>query len=446
MSKVKRITVKNIKAVSDKTIEFNGCTAIITGRNNSGKTTFLRSLFDRCRGYAPEEVLKEGEVKGFSECELTTGEKLKWELTDNGETVKEKLSYITDKDVRQPLTMELRKKFLPDVFDVDKFLNSPPKQQRETLQKIVGLDFTDVDNRYKQAYQDREDKNREFDRLHILFTNTQKPEEVHEVSLSELAAKKSEIRTTLNNLYLQNKEQNNKARKEWENACDEVRKNVDIHNKMQEEKAVIWSAAKNALEKLISFGYKGSEAGMFVMALEQEIEEDKKYEPVVEPEYINEMPDDTELQEIDKKINEVNETNRKAIAWKSYLEQEALYKEAGEKASAADNKVKEIEKERMDMIKKANLPAGFNFTDYGITYNNLPFTKEQLSSSGIYIAALKLAATTLGEIKTLHFDASFLDKNSLLQIEQWAETEDLQLLIERPDFDGGEITYELLNC
>jgi hypothetical protein len=37
-----------------------------------------------------------------------------------------------------------------------------------------------------------------------------------------------------------------------------------------------------------------------------------------------------------------------------------------------------------------------------------------------------------------------LDKNSLLEIEKWAVENDLQLLIERPDFDGGEIEYQIL--
>lgn len=41
MSKVKRITVSNLKAVSELTADFNGCTAIITGGNNKGKTSFL---------------------------------------------------------------------------------------------------------------------------------------------------------------------------------------------------------------------------------------------------------------------------------------------------------------------------------------------------------------------------------------------------------------------
>lgn len=90
------------------------------------------------------------------------------------------------------------------------------------------------------------------------------------------------------------------------------------------------------------------------------------------------------------------------------------------------------------------MPDGFGFSEDGITYNGFSFTREQLSASGVYIGALKLAATGLGEVKTLYFDASFLDKNSLAEIEKWANDNDLQLLIERPDFEGGEIEYQLV--
>ena len=61
-----------------------------------------------------------------------------------------------------------------------------------------------------------------------------------------------------------------------------------------------------------------------------------------------------------------------------------------------------------------------------------------------YIAGLKLGAMVLGELKTMHFDASFLDKNSLNEVQEWAERNSYQLLIERPDFDAGEIKYEII--
>jgi hypothetical protein len=71
--------------------------------------------------------------------------------------------------------------------------------------------------------------------------------------------------------------------------------------------------------------------------------------------------------------------------------------------------------------------------------------KNQISSSRLYIAALQLAAMELGEVKALHFDCSTLDKNSLKEVLDWASINDLQLLIEKPDFQAGEIQYQIIS-
>jgi hypothetical protein len=79
-----------------------------------------------------------------------------------------------------------------------------------------------------------------------------------------------------------------------------------------------------------------------------------------------------------------------------------------------------------------------------LRYEGFALDKNQLSKSAIYIAALKLGAMVVGEVRCLYFDASSLDNNNLSKVQKWAEGKGLQLLIERPDFDGGDITYELI--
>jgi phage-related minor tail protein len=153
----------------------------------------------------------------------------------------------------------------------------------------------------------------------------------------------------------------------------------------------------------------------------------------------------TNTEDLQEKIYKIKEDNKAVEQNKKALEQKTLYEKCAKEAEDCDKAVKKIEQEKLDIIKNASMPDGFGFSDEGITYNGFAFNKDQLSSSGIYIAALKLAAIGLGEVKTLHFDASFLDKKSLLEIEQWANENDLQLLIERPAFEGGEIEYQLIN-
>lgn len=440
--KVQRITVSNFKAIAEQTADFNGCSCIVVAGNNKGKTTMLRGIFDRLRGNKPAEPLKQGEKEGFAEAALTTGEKLRWEFKEGG---KEKLIYITDKEVKAPLTQALRDKITPPVFDVDAFLQSAPMKQRKTLQDLAGLDFADIDKRYKEAYDNRTGANRAYNDAKARLDCIVAPAKVEPVSLVELQQRKEAERTRLNKLYQENKQANTEARNKWHEECEKLRDEVAKFNWQQIENRKTYNKAYDAANilKLLSFQSKGLDE--FLEKLAANILQDKNYVAPDEPAYIPELPDNADLVAIDAEILSATETNNKAAAYNQWLQQKENLATLRTEAENADKAVTAIETERMNLIKTANMPEGFSFSDDGILYNGLAFTREQLSSSGLYIAALKLAAMQLGELKTLHFDASFLDKNSLAEIEKWSTSEGLQLLIERPDFEGGEIKYEIIH-
>jgi hypothetical protein len=443
MTKVKKITVSNLKAISKLSADFNGCTAIITGGNNKGKSSFLRSLPDRIRGIKPDIIVKSGESEGFAEWEMVTGEKFIWSF-DTKTKAGERLQFITKDNIKSSVTKEIAARYFPPVFDVDDFLAAQPKKQQETLQKLAGVDFTQIAARYKSAYDDRTYANKKADEAATALSLLgAAPEKVEVVDIAELTAKKETVRQKWNDEYKKNKQHNEDLRATYDRMKKVADDNWELAKKDMDYKNGIVGKAKSYLELLINVGYAGNEVQEWIDTLPyiKSISKDE----VPEPDFITEMPDDAELREIDEQITAAHETNRKADAYANYLKQKESAASAKKDAEEADKKVKAIEKEKLDLVKSAKMPEGFGFTDDGISYNGLPFTREQLSSSGIYIAALKLANMTLGEVKTLHFDASFLDKNSLAEIEKWANENDLQLLIERPDFEAGEIEYVLLS-
>ena len=128
----------------------------------------------------------------------------------------------------------------------------------------------------------------------------------------------------------------------------------------------------------------------------------------------------------------------------NYNQWDEKKKKAKEYAQQCDEKVKSIEKEKQDALASAEIPQEFSIDEYGLYYKGLPLTDNQISTSGKYVAALKLGSMVLGEVRAMHFDASTMDKNTLSSIQDWAKENDLQLLIERPDFEGGEIKYEIV--
>lgn len=409
MSKVKKITVSNLKVVSKLTADFNGCTAIVTGGNNKGKSSFLKSPIDRIRGIKPEIVLKHGEKEGFAELELTTGEKFIWEFSNNGKGPKEKLTFITEKNIPASVTKDLCKVYFPPVFDVDEFLNSAPAKQKQTLQKITGIDFTEIDRQYKYAYDERTFSNKRVaeEKARLVLIDPDLPAEPEDIT---------DLEKEFNGIEAHNLR--------WENAA----RGVLTKEKTVAENLIEIEQLQNKINALCDKNE----------ILESEIESDKLW---ANDEKNKRKENGNELAEQITKARERNaeiENNNRA------KKQNETYDKLVKDAAECDENVKRIEAEKLDVIKNASMPDGFGFSDEGITYNGFAFTKEQLSSSSVYIAALKLAAINLGEVKTLHFDASLLDKNSLQEIEKWANDNQLQLLIERPDFEGGEIEYQLL--
>lgn len=400
MSKIQTITVANLKALSKITVDFKGCSAIITGKNNSGKSSLLKTTFDRIRNGKLDNVLKQGEKEGFAEFELTTGEKFQWTFSAN----KEKLVFISDKKFAGPVTKEISKFYLPPVFEVDEFLNSAPAKQKAILQKLTGIDFTDFDLQYKEAFENRTWANKKVveEKAKLEYVDPKLSTKIQPIADLEKQLQNAEV----HNLNAANVEKRI-------NEKDVLHKDYTAQIKViQDKMKVLETDMKNGREWL----------------------NNPKNSPKTDA-YIAEVKEFIEAQ---KNENIEIENNNKAI-----IQQES-YEKCVEQAAELDKEVKALNDQKLDIIKNSTMPEGFGFDDDGITYEGFAFNKESLSSSRIYIASLKLALLGIGEIRMMHFDASYLDKNSLAEIENWAKQNDLQLLIERPDFEAGEIKYELI--
>lgn len=441
MSKIQTIKISNFKSISDLEANFNGATAIVTGGNNKGKTSFLKGIVDRIRFTRPEVMVKKGEKEGRGELVLDSGEKFIWEFDTTG---KDKLTYITDHG-RKSVTKDLGSQFFPPVFDIDKFLQSSPKEQVKQLQAIVGLDFTEIDERHRKAYDARTERNREAEIYHVKLEKMMKVDRVEPVDLTDLQAKKQVEKDRLNKVYLENKKANQELRTKWENDKELIDRDCKEHNNREAAKNNVFNQCHTALLTLNSAGYSG-DASAFIEKLRNDLNPDMVASDLYpkEPTYIEEMPDRTELDKIDSALLTASETNAQAQKYKEYIDYKNETEAAKNAAKDADELVKSIESERQKMIESVSFPKGISIDSSGITVDGLPLDKNQISTSKLYCSALRIASMNLGEVKTLYFDASFLDKITLAEIQGWANGNDLQLLIERPDFDGGEIKYELI--
>lgn len=424
MSKIQRNRVLNLKALSEFEADFGstGQTAILTGANNSGKSSFLRSLIDRLNNVRADVILKTGTSEGMQELTLTTGEQLIWEF--NNKTAKgERLIFVTKdqggKELKMSLTEEIASRFFPKSFDIDEFLHAQPKKQKKILEDVTGLDFSEINDRYKIVYEDRTLANSKLKDAKANPKPIDPSLPIKEIDIEPIQLEISGI------------ELHNHKYETSDKGVTELKKQVTAQETEIKRLETLLKTAKESLKTLEKRVITGEE---WLSA------------PVNKPK-------DKEVAELlNKKLQDAKDKNEKIKKNNEAIKAKEDLLQLDIKAKEADKKVKAIELEKVEMIKKSNLPEGFEFGDDQILFNGLPITKEQLSSSSIYIAALKLAAINLGEVKTLYFDASMLDRNSLGEVERWAIDEGtkrfgepLQLLIERVDYEAGDLRYELVD-
>lgn len=422
--KIDNITVQNFKAVSHESIDFNGCSAIITAGNNMGKTSVLRGLIDRFRGEKLDIIVKEGESKGFNVMELSDGCKIEWKFTEKTES----FAYTTTDGIRmtQGVLSAIGQKYFGIKFDIDKFLSSGPAVQTKELQKIVGLDFGDIDSRYKEAYDDRTYANKVF--AEVSGKKLQGPEKVEKPGLEALKKEYSIM-----------DEKNTLIAKDWSVKNEKHLNEINKFNHEQTEKRTVYNKLFDARAILNNLGYQSKDLNNFI-----DLKKPGKLKDALSLPSPNYLSMERIRFDIEKAENQQRLFDSYERDLKDYNDWVAEGKKAREVQVKADEKVKSIQADKNKMIAGAKIPDEFKITDSGILYNGLPLTDSQISSSSKYIAALKLGAMVLGKLRTMHFDASFLDKNSLAEIQDWANKNDLQLLIERPDFDGGDIKYQII--
>lgn len=400
--RIKKIEVQNFKAVSSQELSLNGCSAIITAGNDSGKTSILRGLIDRFKSEKPEIILKEGKSKGFNNIELTDGSRIEWSFTEKTE----RFAFITSEGIKQTsgVLSAIGKKYFGEGFNINEFLSLSASKQQEKLFEICGVDTSSIDDEYNQLYGERTELNRELKYLRSL--DLKEPEKVDEIDIDairdqrEKAAAENQKKQFLISVYKENK-----------NDLYHIRKSLAKADQFQ--KFFDYDAAEKYVESLDPGDIELTDLSQFNREIEQAISQNSKAESYKED-------------------------------LKRYKKWVAKGKIAKKEVDAINQRMNNLNHAKAELLESAKFPEGFEFNESGLLYNGFPLTDNQVSTSAKYIAGLKIGALTLGSIKTLHFDASPLDKANLMAVQQWADTNDLQLLIERPDYDGGEIRYEII--
>ncbi|WP_448529185.1 AAA family ATPase [Raineya sp.] len=389
--KVKKIEIRNFKAISEADITLNGSHIIVMGKNGVGKSTIGRLVQDLLTKNTPPRPLKEGEKRGYCQVELTDGSVIHYAFDEAGQKLK-----IISKTEQGSLAQILKKLSGKGLsFDIDTFLNLAPKNQKEMLLQMAGIDTSEIERKYQEAYSKRTEAN------------------------ARLKTQQARIKPYNEDLVGKEKIDVLKITKQYNDAL--------THN----------NTIQTYLNKAQSLDAEISELRKKLAMLEQQRIEVQNY-------LSSNVPvSETALVEMQKQINEAESINAKIDEANRLAKEYELCEQYEAEAQEAHQLVLSVENEKKSILANANMPANIRFTDDGLEIDGLPFHSSQIATSKKVIAALEIAERMLGDVRYLHFDASVLDKENAQKVIEWANSKDLQLCLERADWDGGELRYEI---
>lgn len=401
--KIVKFIIENYKALKGK-FEFTpqGSNFILMGPNGAGKTSAGRALIDVVTKNLPSRPVHDGENQGYIEYLFDNGQKLLCKLSEDGSS---KIELITSDGLKIATPKELFKKLSGNAmdFDIDEFMAMAPKPRRELLEKIVGINFNDINAREAELVEDRR--------------------------VANAAVKAAKARVKPYNKEL--------AAAEEVDASTALAK-LQEANEFNAQIEKVKSGLKLREDKVATIDQKIASIQQQIAELQAEKEKFQS-EVIAGNEWLkeNEPFDDNELKRLTtliEKADQIKDAKRLAKEAEEAEELEA-------KAEAIEKSIVSLRESKLKAIQNCVLPADgmkFHPDGDGLLIDGLPFESNQVAASRKLIAAIQIATAMLGDIRYLHFDGAALDKKNCEEILAWAEHNDLQLCIERPIWEGGE--------
>ena len=159
--KIVKFIIENYKALKGRN-EFNpeGASFMLIGSNGQGKTSAGRAIIDFLTKSVPSKPVTSGEQDGYVEYTFDNGQKLLAKFSENGSN---KLELLSPEGLKINTPKELMTKLTGTGmnFNIDEFMSMAPKPRRELLEKIAGVDLSDLNAKEKELEDLRSDANAE---------------------------------------------------------------------------------------------------------------------------------------------------------------------------------------------------------------------------------------------------------------------------------------------
>lgn len=437
-----RLEVANVKRIKALEIIPNGDLVVLSGKNDQGKSSALDSIeYVFCgKGAICERPIRDGASKAHVICELKDLIITRKWTAGGGSTLSVTSSNGTPLKSPQELLDKLCAGGIG--FDPLSFTRMSPRDQIDTLRKLVGLDFTVLDGEKEKRYTERTGVNRDLATSKGKLANYPLHESAPatEVSIKDISTELEKVTTRGEELLAaardKNKE-NARIKTDWETSSTRV---ASIQSSINDVDVEI-SSVTARLEKL------KIDRERWVEARNMEAEKAKSLEQAVaalvyEDEQAIRSATTEARKPLQNQILEADSINDKVRANKrrKEIEQEIANQEL--LSRQLTNSIEAIEFTKKKAMQEAKFPLpGLSFDDSGVLLNGVPFTQGSQARQLQAAVAIGLALNPRLRVVIVR-DGSLLDDESMKLMAEIAREKEAQIWIERVGETAGGIVIE----
>ena len=400
--KILKLTSQNIKNL--KAIEINpDGNVVITGPNEAGKSSILDSIFCALTGTTLPDPIRHGTDR--AEVNVDLGDfTVKKIFTEKGS----RLEVLTkDGDLKKSPQAFLNEVIGRLSFDPLEFQNMKPKEQRELLKGLVGLDFSDIEAEYQKTYEARTEINVKIKGIIAQLQGIQAPDPItpdEEISFKEKLDELHQLREK-RQAFISTIEANQRRNKQI------VQNESDIEKLKQQ---------------ILDIQYKIKEVENFNRKLQESIDNAIVPPEVTENEII---AAEASLQDIEKQNVAIRAANR----YRKLIKESNTVKE---EADALTQKLIRLEQDKATRISNASMPVhGLSMSDDAVIFDGIPFS--QLSTGRRIRVSTAIAMKLNPNVRVIFVrDGSLLDSKGKQEIFDIAKENDYQVWLECTDESG----------
>lgn len=430
--KIVKLQAENIKKL--KAIEICPDTNVIkiSGANEQGKTTVLDSIWWALGGTKSiqDQPIRLGEKK--ANVVLDLGDMIVTrKFTASGSTLEVK----NPQGLKYPKPQDMLDKLIGKFsFDPLAFAKADRKAQvdtllgivdlsvdKEKLESLAGVVVTEgnnpldtLNNAYKTVFDGRTIVNRDLAKAKANYESKTGAIETKSVSITGLMKEKEDL--------LAVNRENEKQRKQKETNDYSITLQEKGIDEIKEEIAKLQEQLTKKEEELI-------------FATNSLTTSRKAYEAFSDKVV---MLEDKDLTDINTKIANADETNRKAREWDAFQAAKTDYEAAQKESDDYTSRLEAIKDYKAELMKSVKFPIeGLDFSGGGVTYQGLPFG--QASSAQKLQVSLAIAMALNPELRVIRIDdGSLLDKKHMEIIDEMAKDNEFQVWMEVVN-ESGEV-------